>query len=67
MVLTKLHITLERIHYQFTMRKLIEQLKDIELAIFDLDGVIYRGDKLISDGDKVITVLKELKIKVVLK
>jgi 4-nitrophenyl phosphatase len=65
MVLTKLHITLERIHYQFTMRKLIEQLKDIELAIFDLDGVIYRGDKLISDSDKVITLLKELKIKVV--
>ena len=47
------------------MRKLIEQLKDIELAIFDLDGVIYRGDKLISDSDKVITALKELKIKVV--
>ncbi|MBY8980470.1 MAG: HAD-IIA family hydrolase [Candidatus Lokiarchaeota archaeon] len=47
------------------MRKLIEQLKDIELAIFDLDGVIYRGDKLILDSDKVITALKELKIKVV--
>jgi len=47
------------------MRKLIDQLKDIELAIFDLDGVIYRGDKLISDSDKVITALKELKIKVV--
>ncbi len=47
------------------MRKLIEQLKDIELAIFDLDGVIYRGDKLISNSDKVITALKELRIKVV--
>lgn len=47
------------------MRKLIEQFKDIELAIFDLDGVIYRGDKLISDSDKVITALKELKVKVV--
>ena len=47
------------------MRKLIEHLKDIELAIFDLDGVIYRGDKLISGSDKVITALKELKIKVV--
>ena len=47
------------------MRKLIEQLKEIELAIFDLDGVVYRGDKLISDSDKVITALKELRIKVV--
>ena len=47
------------------MRKLIEQLKDIELAIFDLDGVIYRGDKLISDSAKVITALKELKVKVI--
>jgi HAD superfamily hydrolase (TIGR01450 family) len=47
------------------MRKLIEQLADVELAIFDLDGVIYRGDKLISDSDKVIAALKELKVKVV--
>ncbi len=47
------------------MRKLIEQLKDIELAIFDLDGVVYRGSKLITDSDKVIAALKELKIKVV--
>jgi len=47
------------------MRKLIEQLKEIELAIFDLDGVVYRGDKLITDSDKVITALKELTIKVV--
>ena len=47
------------------MQKLIEQLKDIELAIFDLDGVIYRGDKLISDSNKVITALKELRVKVV--
>ena len=47
------------------MRKLIEQLKAIELAIFDLDGVVYRGDKLIPDSDKVITALKELRIKVV--
>ena len=47
------------------MRKLIEQLKEIELAIFDLDGVVYRGDKLISNSDKVITALKELRIKVV--
>ena len=47
------------------MCKLIEQLKDIELAIFDLDGVVYRGNKLITDSDKVIAALKELKIKVV--
>ncbi|MHA1510065.1 MAG: HAD-IIA family hydrolase, partial [Promethearchaeota archaeon] len=47
------------------MRKLIEQLKDLELAIFDLDGVIYRGDKLLPDSDNVIKSLKELKIKVV--
>lgn len=47
------------------MRKLIEQLKHIELAIFDLDGVVYRGNKLINDSDKVIAALKELKIKVV--
>jgi len=47
------------------MRKLIDELKDIELAIFDLDGVIYRGDKLIPDSDKVITALKELRVKVV--
>ena len=47
------------------MKKLIEQLKEIELAIFDLAGVIYRGDKLIPDSNKVITALKELKIKVV--
>ena len=47
------------------MRKLIDQFRDIELAIFDLDGVIYRGDKLIPDSDKVITTLKELNIKVV--
>ncbi len=47
------------------MRKLIEQLKNIELAIFDLDGVIYRGDNLIADSDKVITTLKELRVKVV--
>jgi len=47
------------------MRKLIDELKDIELAIFDLDGVIYRGDKLIPESDKVITALKELRVKVV--
>ena len=47
------------------MQKLIERLRDIELAIFDLDGVIYRGDKLVPDSDKVIAALKELRVKVV--
>ena len=47
------------------MRKLINELKDIKLAIFDLDGVIYRGDCLISNSDKVIKDLKELSVKVV--
>ena len=47
------------------MRKLIDQLKNIELAIFDLDGVIYRGDKLLSDSDNMISSLKELDVKVV--
>ncbi|MBY9020731.1 MAG: HAD-IIA family hydrolase [Candidatus Lokiarchaeota archaeon] len=46
------------------MRELIEELKDIQLAIFDLDGVIYRGNKLIPDSDKVISALKERNIKV---
>jgi len=47
------------------MRKLINELKDIKLAIFDLDGVIYRGDSLISNSDKVIKDLKELSVKIV--
>ncbi len=47
------------------MRELIDDLKSIELAIFDLDGVIYRGDKLIPNSDKIITDLKERSIKVV--
>ena len=47
------------------MRELIDELKDIELAIFDLDGVIYRGDLLISNSDKVIQELKDISIKVV--
>ena len=41
------------------MRELINQLKDIKLAIFDLDGVIYRGNSLIPNSDKVINDLKE--------
>ena len=47
------------------MRKLINELKDIKLAIFDLDGVIYRGDSLISNSDKVIKDLRELSVKIV--
>jgi 4-nitrophenyl phosphatase len=47
------------------MRELISELKDIKLAIFDLDGVIYRGDSLISNSDKVISDLKEISVKIV--
>ncbi|MFX1417503.1 MAG: HAD-IIA family hydrolase [Promethearchaeota archaeon] len=49
----------------FKMRKLIDDLKDIKLAIFDLDGVIYRGEKLIPNVDKIIKELKEHSIKIV--
>ena len=47
------------------MRELIDELKDIKLAIFDLDGVVYRGDSLIPMTDKIIQELKNLSIKVV--
>ncbi len=47
------------------MRELIEELKNIKLAIFDLDGVIYRGQKLIGNADKVIQELKEHSIKII--
>ncbi|MFX1277373.1 MAG: HAD-IIA family hydrolase [Promethearchaeota archaeon] len=47
------------------MRALIDKLKDITLAIFDLDGVIYRGDTLIPNVDNIIKDLKNLGIKVV--
>ena len=47
------------------MRDLTNDLKDIKLAIFDLDGVIYRGNVLIPNADIVINELKELSIKVV--
>ncbi|MFX1501210.1 MAG: HAD-IIA family hydrolase [Promethearchaeota archaeon] len=47
------------------MRDLIDDLRDIKLAIFDLDGVIYRGDTLIPQVDNVIKELKEHNIKVV--
>jgi len=46
------------------MRELIDNLKNIKLAIFDLDGVIYRGDTLISNADKIIQELKDHSIKV---
>jgi len=49
----------------FTMRKIIDALKDIKLAIFDLDGVIYRGDTIIPHASKIIKELKEHSIKVV--
>jgi 4-nitrophenyl phosphatase len=47
------------------IHKLIEKLEDIKLAIFDLDGVIYRGSNLIPNADKIIHRLKENSIKVV--
>jgi phosphoglycolate/pyridoxal phosphate phosphatase family enzyme len=47
------------------MRDLIDDLRNIKLAIFDLDGIIYRGDNLIPNVDKMIKELKELNIKVV--
>jgi 4-nitrophenyl phosphatase len=47
------------------IKQLIKDLKEIKLAIFDLDGVIYRGDKLFPTVDKIIQDLKELSIRVV--
>lgn len=47
------------------MRELIDDLKNIKLAIFDLDGVVYRGKTLIHNSDKIIGELKECSIKVV--
>lgn len=47
------------------MSELIDELKDIKLAIFDLDGVVYSGISLIPNMDKNIKVLKENSIKVV--
>ena len=47
------------------MAELVDNLKNIQLAIFDLDGVVYRGNSLIPNADKVINKLKELSIKVV--
>ncbi|TFG21879.1 MAG: hypothetical protein EU533_04940, partial [Promethearchaeota archaeon] len=47
------------------MRRLIEELRGIKLAIFDLDGVIYRGNALLDGVTDVIQNLKDLSIKVV--
>jgi phosphoglycolate/pyridoxal phosphate phosphatase family enzyme len=47
------------------MSRLIQELNGIKLAIFDLDGVIYRGNSLIKGVKQVIKDLKDLSIKVV--
>ncbi|MBY8982485.1 MAG: HAD-IIA family hydrolase [Candidatus Lokiarchaeota archaeon] len=47
------------------MRELIDELKDIELVVLDMDGVVYRGKNLIPNADKVIEELNNLSIKVV--
>jgi len=49
----------------FKMRELIQDLKNIKLAIFDLDGVIYRGETLIPNVDNIINELKRHSIKIV--
>ena len=47
------------------MRDLIEELNDIKLAIFDLDGVVYRGITPIPNVNTIINELKEKSIRVV--
>ncbi len=47
------------------MRELIDDIKDIKVAIFDLDGVVYRTSELIPNADKVIQDLKDAGIRVV--
>ncbi|KKK44445.1 MAG: putative hydrolase YutF [Candidatus Lokiarchaeum sp. GC14_75] len=47
------------------MPELIDKLKYIKLAIFDLDGVVYRGDKLIPNAEKIIKELKRKSIEIV--
>ncbi|TXT61421.1 MAG: putative hydrolase YutF [Promethearchaeota archaeon] len=44
------------------MDNLNDNFKDLKLAIFDLDGVIYHGKKLIPNVDKVIRKLKDFSI-----
>ncbi|MFW9930883.1 MAG: HAD-IIA family hydrolase [Candidatus Thorarchaeota archaeon] len=47
------------------MPQLIDDLRDMKLAIFDLDGVIYRGTNVIPGVTKTIELLKALSIRVV--
>jgi 4-nitrophenyl phosphatase len=47
------------------MKSLREDLSELRLAIFDLDGVVYRQEKLIANVEKVIEQLKTLGIKVI--
>ena len=47
------------------MPQLIEHLKSMKLAIFDLDGVIYRGTNVIPGVKRAIDFLKALSIRVV--
>lgn len=46
------------------MSELIKELQGMKIAIFDLDGVVYRGKELIPNVDKIIQRLKDLSIKV---
>ena len=46
------------------MSELIKELKGTKIAIFDLDGVIYRGTELIPNVDKIIQRLKDQSIKI---
>jgi len=50
---------------KYNMRALIDELKDMKLAIFDLDGVIYRGEILIPYVDTIIDELKKQTIKII--
>ncbi|MFO8019179.1 MAG: HAD-IIA family hydrolase [Promethearchaeia archaeon] len=47
------------------MTQLIEELRNIKVAIFDLDGVVYRGLEIIKGVDKVIGELKETGVHVI--
>ena len=47
------------------MRELIDELNNIKLAIFDLDGVIYRGQRLIPNVSKILEELCNLSIRIV--
>mgnify|MGYP006278438307 CR=1 FL=1 len=47
------------------MTQLINELKNVQVAIFDLDGVVYRGKELITGVDDIIKELKKLGIPVI--